>query len=147
RPSLSAVRLPPSARVAAPCMALLMDRSRCYFRAGHHTQDRTWRARGCPAGTGDTSCRSLPAVGAAKGRNRGPRLTARDSHGQEYRPTGGATRPRCLRPPHARASRTTGDRPSTPWGIRRELTSTLASLCGAAHIDPDTQAERMHENP
>src|SRR5215470_5809697 len=124
-----------------------MGRSRWYSQVVPRTRSRTLRAKDCPAGTGDTSCRSLPAVGAAKGRNRGPRLTARDSHGQEYRPTGGATRPRCLRPPHARASRTTGDRSSTPWVIRVELTSPLGSLWGAAHIDPDTQAERMHENP
>src|SRR5262245_27333087 len=61
-----------------------MGRSRWYSRAGHRTRGRTWRATGCPAGTQDTSCRSLPAAGSAKGRNRGPRLTARDSHGQEH---------------------------------------------------------------
>ena len=41
---------------------------------------RSWRATDCPAGTGDTSCRSL----LAEGRKPGPRLTARDSHGQEH---------------------------------------------------------------
>src|SRR5215470_6540200 len=41
----------------------------------------------------------LPAAGSAEGRNRGPRLTARDSHGQEHGLHGsrlGTARSHCL---------------------------------------------------
>src|SRR5262245_56492080 len=48
-------------------------------RGAYRTPRGTSRPHGSRAGTGDTSCRSLPAAGSAEGRSRGPRLTARDS--------------------------------------------------------------------
>src|SRR5262249_48947154 len=47
------------------------------------TPRRTSLWGGSRAGTQDTSCGSLPAAGSAQGRNRGPRLTAWESPGQE----------------------------------------------------------------
>src|SRR5262245_31333476 len=46
------------------------------------TPHRTSLRGGSPAGTEDTSCRSLQAAGSAEGRTVGPRLTARDARGQ-----------------------------------------------------------------
>src|SRR5262249_22518217 len=74
----------PRPRTAALADTTHADRSDRDVAGARRTPNRIYGPRDSRAGTEDTSCRSLPAAGAAEDGNRDPRLTARDSHGKDH---------------------------------------------------------------
>src|SRR5215467_14415677 len=79
----------------------------------------------------------LPAAGAAKGRNRGPRLPARDSHGQEHGHTGYAARGS-----HNRASPVAALNQRLPLYL-----GTVALLSGVRSLPPLLDSRPFERSP
>src|SRR5262249_38774512 len=117
------------------------------FRSAYDRGVRSIRSKGAPHSpqnsiVGRFSCwhqghvmPEPPAAGSAKGRNRGPRLTARDLHGQGHGHTGHVFRlAGCHRSwlPHNRVDALTGG-PEQGWGPHSGFESFLLCYTAGRH--------------